>query len=56
MPVLIPETKADKIEVMLWLGGQGPLTPAVHRRIERNGITFGAALITRSYSDGYTKN
>jgi hypothetical protein len=48
MTIICNETREEKQEVMLWLSGQGPVTPAVQRKILVNGITFGVALITRN--------
>lgn len=48
MPVLFEQTRQEKLEVMLWIGGQGPETPAVRKAIVRMYLTFGIALITRS--------
>ena len=47
MTILFDETREEKLQVMLWLCGQGPETRAVKRKIQVTGITFGAALITR---------
>ena len=56
MPIHIPETQQEKLEVALWLGGQGDVTAAVQRRITRYGLTFGAALITREMRETYRWN
>lgn len=56
MPIKFPQTKEQQIEVMLWVAGTGPVTAAVRDAWTRNGLTFGAALITRRYSDGYARN
>lgn len=47
MPVLFEQSQEEKIEVMRWIAGEGKITRAVHKTIQRNGLTFGAALITR---------
>ena len=56
MPIKWPQTRQDQIEVAEWMAGTGPITPAVQDATFRYGITFGAALITRKWSDGYRYN
>lgn len=56
MPIKFSQTREQQIEVMLWVAGKGPVTSAVRDAWTRNGLTFGAALITRRYSDGYARN
>lgn len=56
MTIVCEETLDEKTEIALWLSGQGDATAAVRRRIAINGLTFGAALITRGMSDRYRDN
>lgn len=49
-------TKQEQIEIMEWVAGIGPITPAVKEATIRYGVTFGAALITRNASDGFLRN
>ena len=48
MPILFAQTPQEKAEVADWIAGDGPQTPAVLKTIERTGLTFGIALVTRS--------
>lgn len=50
------QTRQEQTEVAEWISGKGPVTKAVQDATTRYGITFGAALITRRYSDGYKTN
>lgn len=50
------QTQQEKIEVAEWVAGTGPITPAVQDATIRFGVTFGAALITRKWSDGFPLN
>jgi hypothetical protein len=56
MPIKWPQTDQEKIEVAEWMSGTGEVTKAVMDAIARNALTFGAALITRKYSDAYRRN
>lgn len=56
MSIKWSQTLQEKIEVAEWIAGIGPVTRAVQDATMRFGITFGAALITRRYSDGYARN
>ena len=56
MQIKFEQTRQEEIEVAEWLAGIGPVTSAVQDATTRFGITFGAALITRKYSDGYVRN
>ena len=56
MPIKWPQTEQEKIEVAEYLAGIGPVTAAVVDATTRYGLTFGAALITRRYSDGCRNN
>lgn len=56
MPIIWKQTKQEKIEVMEWAAGVGEHTAAVADAITRNGLTFGAALITRKFSDNFPNN
>lgn len=56
MPIKWKQTLQEKIEVAEWIAGTGPITQAVQDATIRFGITFGAALITRRYSDAYQRN
>ena len=56
MPIVWKQTKEQKIEVMQWIAGVGEHTAAVSDAIMRNGLTFGAALVTRKFSDSFNKN
>jgi hypothetical protein len=56
MQVKFKQTREQQTEIMLWQAGKGPITPAVRDALTRNGLTFGAALITREVSDGYRRN
>ncbi len=56
MPIKWSQTRQEQIEVAEWIAGTGPVTKAVQDATIRYGVTFGAALITRRYSDAYTRN
>lgn len=56
MPIKWAQTEQEKIEIALWVGGQGDATPLVRAAITRTGLTLGAALITREASDGFRWN
>ena len=56
MPIKWAQTRQEAIEVAEWLAGKGPVTSAVQDATVRYGVTFGAALITRKYSDGFEHN
>ena len=56
MPIKWAQTKEEQIQVAEWLAGCGPVTSAVVDAVVRQRITFGAALITRKFSDGYRRN
>lgn len=45
--VLVPQTKQELMETVLWLSQQGGQTAAVKRAILARTMTFGIALITR---------
>ncbi len=56
MPIKWSQTLQEKTEVAEWIAGIGPVTKAVQDATVRFGVTFGAALITRRYSDAYSRN
>ncbi len=56
MPIKWAQTLQEKTEVAEWIAGKGPVTKAVQDASVRFGLTFGAALITRRYSDAYARN
>lgn len=56
VPIKWEQTRQEKIEVAEWIAGTGPVTEAVQDATRRFGLTFGAALITRRFSDGYKTN
>lgn len=56
MQIKFEQTREQQIEVAEWLAGSGPFTPAVHDAVVRNGLTFGAALITRQASETFRNN
>lgn len=56
MPIKWAQTRQQQTEVAEWIAGFGPVTPAVQDATMRFGVTFGAALITRKFSDGFLQN
>lgn len=56
MPIKWAQTMQEKTEVAEWIAGTGPITRAVQDATVRFGVTFGAALITRKYSEAYQSN
>ena len=56
MPIKWSQTLQEKTEVAEWVAGTGPVTKAVQDATTRFGVTFGAALITRKYSNGFSLN
>lgn len=56
MPIKWAQTMQEKTEVAEWIAGTGPITRAVQDATVRFGVTFGAALITRKWSDGFSLN
>jgi len=56
MPIKWSQSRQDQIEVAEWMAGTGPVTAAVQDATLRYGVTFGAALITRKWSDGFKNN
>ncbi len=56
MVIKFTQTLQEQTEVAEWIAGIGPVTKAVQDATVRYGVTFGAALITRGYSDGYERN
>ena len=56
MKIKYKMSRQDEIEVAEWIAGKGPVTPAVQEATRRYGLTFGAAIITREASDGFSKN
>lgn len=48
MPIYFEQTTRERAEIEHWAAGEGPQTAAVLRAIERTGLTFGIALITRN--------
>lgn len=49
---IVPQTKQELMETVLWLSNQGEATPAVKKAIQARGQTFGIALITRNTLGG----
>lgn len=45
--VLVPQSKQELMETVLWLSQQGDQTAAVKRALWARQFTFGYALITR---------
>lgn len=56
MPIKWAQTRQEQIEVAEWVAGAGPVTQAVQEATRRYGVTFGAALITRKFSDAFRRN
>lgn len=50
MIIIGPDSRAERLEVMLWTAGTGRQTPAVQRYVMRYQLTFAAALILRQMS------
>jgi hypothetical protein len=49
MIIIGPDSRQERLEVMLWTAGTGLQTSAVCRFIVRYRLTFAAAIITREY-------
>jgi hypothetical protein len=47
--LLVPSTKSERIEVMVWQAQGGPQTMAVVRFIRARRLTYAAGLITREH-------
>lgn len=56
MQIKFEQTRQAQIEVAEWIAGIGEVTAAVRDAWLRNGLTFGAALITRQVSGTFRNN
>ena len=56
MTVKWPQTKEEAQELLDWQAGRGPVTAVVKDAWMRTGLTFGACLITRKFSDSWRRN